>query len=655
MIANIGLSGYQQTSQRLCFGSYEAVEMLSNSANRAQYVARHVISGERALLTVFDAPVQLPDRVSRFVREMAEVTQIRHESIAAVLASDIASNRPYLVVAHAPKGTLQAMLHASKNKLLKVDAALDMIVKLAVAMQYAHDNGFLVGNLAPETVLFDAEGQPMLGEIGFVQALINAGLPSNTTGVSRRGYMAPERATKATLSAASDVYALGALLHEMLTGKAPAPADGKGAQMLRGSALPQSLAEVINKALADDPAERYETPFDFERAIVATSRRVDTGKFLGRVRKAGALVGVLGMLAGIGWAGRSMALGDGATSLPALPTFNEVTTAAQPAVNIVDLVIARLAQRDPQPPPTDRIEVALPADLVTPRALSTAFATATPEIVIELAPDDTVEDDLAATAAPDQADGGGFLAEVRRPTTQPASEIPSIAAVGTPEVASDDDVATDMPAVSTAAVAAPAAVDPAPTAAPTSARAAQVKSKRVATTRTPAPKAAKKRTTDGTTAAGSPDSIATTNVGGVRVTVLKTGADRWGRPPEWAAGRRDVCAFIDSPTDSGGERLWRFYAQVTLSNTGNRAVTVPAGALSVRGRNNDRLPACLPGAVTLAPGAQRTYWIRTFFEGDKPAPYRIQLRDSGAACVKPVTGQTSFAAPQLFFKSFACK
>jgi serine/threonine protein kinase len=647
MIANIGLSGYQQSTQRLCFGSYEAVEMLSNSASRAQYVARHVISGERALLTVFDAPIQLPDRVSRFVREMAEVTQIRHESIAAVLASDIASNRPYFVVAHAPKGTLQAMLQATKSKTLKADVALDIIVKLAVAMQYSHDNGFLIGNLAPETVLFDAEGQPMLGEVGFVQALVNAGLPSNTTGVSRRGYMAPERATKATLSAASDVYALGALLHEMLTGKAPAPADGAGAQMLRGSALPQSLAEIINKALSDDPNERYETPFDFERAIVAATRRVDTGKLLGGVRKLGAVAGVCALLAGLGLAGRSYAMTNNIAS------WSEVTTAARPAVNIADLIISRLSQRDVPPPmpPGERIEIALPADLVTPRPLQTAQPT--PEIVVELAPDDTIADDFVATAMPDQEAGGGFLAEVRRPVEQLAAQN---APVATPEIASDDEVAADLPADLTKAqqTAIPiAAVEPRvaavqPTVAPTREKAQTAQRKKTAKTSKTDAKPAQKREA----AEAAP---AQTSATGVRVAVLKTGADRWGRPPEWAAGRRDVCAFIDSPNDAGGERLWRFYAQVTLTNTSNRAVTLPAGALTVRGRGNDRLPACLPGSVTLAPGAQRTYWIRTFFEGDKPAPYRIQLNSSGAACIKPVTGQTNFAAPQLFFKQLACK
>ncbi len=146
------------------------------------------------------------------------------------------------------------------------------------------------------------------------------------------------------------------------------------------------------------------------------------------------------------------------------------------------------------------------------------------------------------------------------------------------------------------------------------------------------------------------------SVDGLQLTVVKTGAERWGRPPEWAAGNRNICAFIDSPTDSGGERLWRFYAQVVLTNSTRQDIRIASGALSVLGKNNTRIPACLPGALVLKPGAKVSIWVRTFFEGDKPAPYRIQAAGvARAACMTPVTGPTNFAANSLLFRILGCR
>ncbi len=444
MIANYGLSGIKQQSQRVSFGSYEVVDTLHSGSNRTHYLARHVISNENVMLTTIDASLQLPDRISRFVHDMSQVEMIRHSNIAPLHTVDVINNRPYVVVSFGAKGTLQQMLASAKTKPFKLKQALALMQQLAVAMQYAHDNGFLLGNLAPETIMFAQDGTPLLAEVGMVQALVNAGVPSNTTAVGRRGYLSPERAKGKTLSAAGDVYALGALLHELLLGRAPAQADGSGAQKISGSMLPQRVVEVINKALSDDPAERYETPFDFERAIAAIGRQTDHTRLLGALRRSAIGAAVLtaigaGIVYGRAYVSAETLSNFGAQASTAITTaretatqlFNNTPQTMAPPVTSASYITIDISE-DPvtptAPPPTPQ-QPAVQPTAAFERTLSNP---ALPKPTSEAVP---LEPTLEAAVVDD------FLVN---PSLQPT---PAVEIAALPEPAAQPVVATPAPAV----------------------------------------------------------------------------------------------------------------------------------------------------------------------------------------------------------------
>jgi serine/threonine-protein kinase len=640
MIANIGLSNLQQQAQRMRFGNFEVIAMLSTGASRTLFLARHTRTGETALLTVSDATIVTPDRISRFAQAMSQAGMIRHRNIAPMLEADVSDHQPYFAASHGGKHTLRQWLASGKGKrgnALPLAHALEMTQSLAVAAQYAHDHGLLLGNLTPDTVLIGPDGQPQLSELGFAQALATAGAPSAQANAAARGYLAPECATGRAITAVSDVFALGALLHELALGRAPSQADASGAHLLQDGETTPALTAVINKALAHDANERYASPFEFERAIVAISRSVGFKQTLRRTKRLATAAVCAVALSAAAWWGNAQ-VQAGVITLPDLGPY--VTQ----ATSTLEGVVSRIRNPELVVPTVRESEVAAPAR--APERPESASLDERPAL--------NSGEDVPRTVIPAQA-----------------AEVPSAVQPAIIDGDAREELVVDLPAASVAPAAEPAlvtqpppqptipAVTPPARSAPQTSRAAPAQapvSKKAVVTRPSRAQAATTGPTQRRSAQRRVDASAVAGSGSLQMTVLHTGADRWGRPSEWIAGNRNVCAFIDSPNDAGGERLWRFFAQVTLQNTGSGELRVAPGALSVRSRDNRVMPACLPGGLTLQAGESRTVWIRTFFEGDKPAPYRIQAQGAGrAACVQALNGSTNFGQSALKFRLVACR
>lgn len=141
----------------------------------------------------------------------------------------------------------------------------------------------------------------------------------------------------------------------------------------------------------------------------------------------------------------------------------------------------------------------------------------------------------------------------------------------------------------------------------------------------------------------------------LKVVLAASAAERWGRPDAWTRGDVNVCAYIDSALDSGGERLWRFTAQVVLKNTSRDVMRFPANSLVVRTRNNVPVPICGTGDIEIAPSGENIVTLRGFFEGDKLTPYKFEMLPAGQSlCVVPLANTTDFSQRTLPFGAIAC-
>ncbi len=216
----------------------------------------------------------------RFLREAATLTRLRHPHILAVqtVDEDEANGLVYMVMDYLPGGTLADRLNQGPLPLPQV---CDYVTQLADALDYAHGLHVVHRDLKPANVLLDEQGQVYLADFGIAKLLdVNATTITNVNqAIGTPGYMAPEQITNEPVSPATDVYGLGVLTYQMVTGRIPfdSPSllslmrqitmeDPPPPRNLRPD-LPVAAANVLLRALAKRPAERFASAGGFALAF----------------------------------------------------------------------------------------------------------------------------------------------------------------------------------------------------------------------------------------------------------------------------------------------------------------------------------------------------------------------------------------------------
>lgn len=227
----------------------------------------------------------------RFYREARAAAALHHANICPVYDVGELYGVPYLTMAFVEGRSLAKALEAGQP--FSPQQAALLVRKLALAMQEAHARGVIHRDLKPSNVILRPDGEPVVMDFG----LARRGEDHQTDGLTRQGdvigtieYMSPEQfeGDNAAVGPASDVYALGVVLYEMLTGRRPYEGStaGKVASILlkpppRPSelrpGLPAQLEEVCLKAMAKQPAERYPTMAQLAAALTAYLRSHQSG------------------------------------------------------------------------------------------------------------------------------------------------------------------------------------------------------------------------------------------------------------------------------------------------------------------------------------------------------------------------------------------
>jgi hypothetical protein len=204
--------------------------------------------------------LQRGEVLKRLKRELCAQAQVRHPGIVQVLDQNVEAARPYYVL-ELLHGNLKAMLEEGGDKGVPVPFALRCFLQVAYALRAAHAVGLCHHNLKPENVLFDIHGNAKLGDFGLsrvVEQDASKGLPQVFVGAGGMVYLAPEllqpqRAKDA--GPASDVYGLGILLYEMLTGQIPGRRSPLPSEV--NSAAPAGLDALFDKMTEDRVEQRY--------------------------------------------------------------------------------------------------------------------------------------------------------------------------------------------------------------------------------------------------------------------------------------------------------------------------------------------------------------------------------------------------------------
>ncbi len=291
----------------LRFGQHELLEELGRGGmgvvHRARQVPLNRIVAVKRLLKGASAS---PEDMARFRAEGEAAARLSHRHIVAVHDVGSSDGQPYLVMQYVEGTTLARRLATGPLGPAEAAALLEPICR---GIQHAHDRGILHRDLKPSNILIDAEGEPMVGDFGLARRIDLDGDPSLTASGAILGtpsYMAPEQAAsrRGAIGPRTDVYGLGAILYQMLTGRPPFQAaspldtillvleqDPVPPRLLNPKADPD-LEMVALKCLQKDPEHRYPTAAaladDLEayrsgRPVSArsTSFRALAGRYLG--------------------------------------------------------------------------------------------------------------------------------------------------------------------------------------------------------------------------------------------------------------------------------------------------------------------------------------------------------------------------------------
>ena len=253
-----------ETGARL--GHYRIVGLLGRGGMADVYRAEDERLGrEVALKLVPPEFARDPDRVERFEREVRAAAKLTHSNIVTVHEFGREGEQPFYTMALMRGGDLKVRIRAYPEG-MSPEEAREIALAVARALAYAHGEGFVHRDVKPENILFGQDGVPQLTDFGIARAM-SSGTRMTATGMSIGSphYMSPEQARGQPVDGRSDLYSLGVVLYEMLTGRVPFDAADTFAVAYSHindpvPALPGHLAgwqPLLDRLLTKSPVDRY--------------------------------------------------------------------------------------------------------------------------------------------------------------------------------------------------------------------------------------------------------------------------------------------------------------------------------------------------------------------------------------------------------------
>ena len=258
-------------------GRYQIKDELGRGGMATVYHAYDPSFGREVAIKVLPRKMlHDPHFRSRFEREFKIVAGLEHPAIVPVYDVGEEDGQPYYVMRYMTGGSLSSWVN--KGKFSLQDTA-HIIEKVAQGLAYAHKKGVIHCDLKPDNILFDENGDPFISDFGVAQ------LTKTVVGLTESGitgtpaYMSPEQAKGSEVDSRSDIYSLGVIAYQMLSGKQPYNSDTPMGVVIKhitdpvpeifksNPDLPSELDVIIKTVLAKDKALRYATPTAFAKVL----------------------------------------------------------------------------------------------------------------------------------------------------------------------------------------------------------------------------------------------------------------------------------------------------------------------------------------------------------------------------------------------------
>jgi serine/threonine protein kinase len=253
----------------LIAGRYELHELVGSGGMSNVFRAHdRLLERSVAIKVLHEQYSSDEDYVERFRREARSVAQLAHPNIVTVIDRGEEDGRQYIVFEYVEGENLKGLL---SHGALPVDQALRYGLQIAGALDFAHKRGLVHRDVKPQNVLLTEEGEPKVTDFGIARSVDVQSVTQSGTVLGTSDYIAPEQARGEQVDQRTDIYSLGVMLYELLTGEVPYSGDNFVAVAMQhlhepvpsvldqGRDVPVRLDLAVQRAMAKHPADRFES------------------------------------------------------------------------------------------------------------------------------------------------------------------------------------------------------------------------------------------------------------------------------------------------------------------------------------------------------------------------------------------------------------
>jgi serine/threonine protein kinase len=265
-------------------GDYRVIALAGSGGMGDVYKIEHVITKRIEAMKVLPIGIASgAEAVQRFEREIEVQARLHHPNIVSVYNAVRDDRSIALIMEYVEGEALQRLLDKGK---LPLRTAIDYAGQVLGALAYAHQKGVIHRDVASANIIITSDGTAKLADFGLALAVTDLRVTAPGVALGSAWYMAPEQVRAEQPDARADIYAMGAVLHEMLTGRKLFDVDGSfsvmRAQMetipqlpsAHNPEIPAALDEVVAKALAKDPSARFQSAGEFHTALESAKASV---------------------------------------------------------------------------------------------------------------------------------------------------------------------------------------------------------------------------------------------------------------------------------------------------------------------------------------------------------------------------------------------
>lgn len=274
-------------------GNYEIVEEVGRGGMAAVYRAYDPKLDRFVAIKVILRGIALDAAsLERFNREARVIARLEHPHLIPVYDYDGQNDPPYIVMRFMESGTLKDVM--DKAGALPINEVIFIYRQIASALDYAHKRGIIHRDIKPSNIMIDQDGNAFLTDFGIARLMESTdsthGLTQTGYAVGTPGYMSPEQGLGEGVDGRTDIYAMGVMLFQLLTGKMPYSAETPMAVILKHIQEPvpsvialmpelnEEIDAIIQKAMAKKPLDRYENATELANALTELASAMTIGR-----------------------------------------------------------------------------------------------------------------------------------------------------------------------------------------------------------------------------------------------------------------------------------------------------------------------------------------------------------------------------------------